>query len=151
VKTFLKFGVQPVDKAGMDFGAPVLIIDDDPAAIDAVKEVLEAAGHSTAVARDGFHGLRLVREVKPSVIVCDMVMPNMAGSDVFRTLAADPSTAHIPRVLMSGHSDADRSCADGFLLKPFEAHDMLELLGRVASNPRTPTKGRTSREAHWRG
>jgi len=120
----------------MNLGAPILIIDDDPAATDAVKEIVEAAGHSTAIARNGFHGLRLAREVKPAVIVCDMVMPHMAGSDVFRTLAADPATANIPRVLMSGHGDADRSCADGFLIKPFEAHSVLRLLERMKSLPR---------------
>jgi CheY-like chemotaxis protein len=80
-----------------------------------------------------------------------MMMPNMAGSDVFRALASDPATAHIPRVLMTGHGDADRSCADGFLLKPFEAQEMLNLLERLAANPRTPQKGRILREAQWRG
>ena len=133
----------------MDLGAPILIIDDDPAATDAVREILEAAGHSTAIARNGFHGLKLAREVRPAVIVCDMVMPHMAGSDVFRTLAADPSTAHIPRVLMTGHCDADRSCADGFLLKPFNAEAVLRLLQRMTSLPRAvnaETKARTA----WR-
>src|SRR5882672_11307369 len=104
----------------MNLGAPVLIIDDDPAMTETVKEILEAAGQSAAIAGNGFHGLKLAREVQPSVIVCDMVMPHMVGTDVFRTLASDPVTAAIPRVLMTGHADADRSCADGFLLKPFQ-------------------------------
>jgi CheY-like chemotaxis protein len=135
----------------MNLGAPVLIIDDDPALTEVVKEILEAAGHSAAIARNGFHGLKLAREVKPAVIVCDMVMPHMAGSDVFRTLASDPSTAGIPRVLMTGHIDADRSCADGFLLKPFEAHAMLRLLERMTSLPRVVNAPAKSREAHWHG
>jgi twitching motility two-component system response regulator PilH len=135
----------------MNSGAPVLIIDDDPSATDAVKEVLEAAGHATAVAWDGFHGLRLVREIKPSAVVCDMVMPNMAGPDVFRALAADPTTAHIPRVLMTGHGNPDRSCADGVLLKPFEAEEMLKLLRRLTANPRSPMTTRIPREALWHG
>lgn len=124
----------------MNLGAPILIIDDDPAATDAVREILEAAGHATAIARNGFHGLKLAREVKPAVIVCDMVMPHMAGSDVFRTLASDPVTAHIPRVMMTGHADADRSCADGFLSKPFEAHVVLRLMERMASLPRVSAR-----------
>ena len=135
----------------MNWGAPVLIIDDDPGMTEAVKEILEAAGHSTAVARNAFHGLRLAREVMPSVIVCDMVMPHMAGSDVFRTLASDPATAGIPRVLMTGHGNADRSCADGFLLKPFEPHAMLSLLERMVSLPRAVNAQAKSKEAHWRG
>ena len=118
---------------------------------EAVKEILEAAGHATATACNGFHGLRLAREVKPSVIMCDMVMPHMAGSDVFRTLASDPSTASIPRVLMTGHSNADRSCADGFLLKPFEPHHMLKLLERMTSRRPALTKQEESQEAQWHG
>ena len=135
----------------MNLGAPVLIIDDDPAMTETMKEILEAAGQSAAIARIGFQGLKLAREMKPSVIVCDMVMPNMAGTDVFRTLASDPLTTSIPRVLMTGRHDADRSCADGFLLKPFQPQTMLELLERMTCRPRVETKQTTSKEALWHG
>ena len=74
----------------MDSEAPVLIIDDDPAMTDMVKDILEASGRRAAVARNAFHGLRLAREVKPSAVLCDMVMPDMSGSDVLRALASDP-------------------------------------------------------------
>lgn len=134
----------------MNLAAPVLIIDDDPQTTDMLKECLEAAGHTAAVARNGFHGLRLAREVKPSVILCDMKMPNMAGSDVLRALASDPATASIPRVLMTGLADADRSHANAFLLKPFLPDDMLTVLRRVT---RIPFDGRAQEtpESQWRG
>jgi len=135
----------------MSLDAPVLIIDDDPATTEAVKEILEAAGHATATACNAFHGLRLAREVKPSVIVCDMVMPNMAGPDVFRALAAGPSTANIPRVLMTGHTNPDRSCADGVLFKPFEPEHMLKLLAKVISRQPAMKKPRELKEAQWHG
>jgi CheY-like chemotaxis protein len=135
----------------MNLGAPVLIIDDDPAMIEAMKEMLEATGQCAVVASNGFHGLRLAREVKPAVIVCDLVMPQMAGADVLRALASDPCTARIPRVLMTGRSDADQSCADGFLQKPFQADDMLKLLKRIASRPRIPKIQSDWNEARWQG
>lgn len=135
----------------MTLDAPVLIIDDDPAMTETVKEILEAAGHATAVASNPFYGLRLAREVKPSVVMCDMVMPGMAGSDVFRALAADPATASIPRVMMTGYMDADRTCSDGFLLKPFYPHEMLALLERLSSAARAPRPSRRLMEADWRG
>ena len=135
----------------MNLGAPVLIIDDDPAMTEAMREILEAAGQSTAVASNGFHGLRLAREVKPAVIVCDFVMPQMAGSDVLRTLASDSATARIPRILMSGRKDADRSCADAFLLKPFEIGHMLDLLEKTVSRSRPEKKLERLKEAQWRG
>ncbi len=135
----------------MNLGAPVLIIDDDPTMTEVMQEILEAAGQSTAIAGNGFHGLKLAREVKPSVIVCDLVMPQMAGSDVFRTLASDPSTARIPRILMTGRTDADRSCADALLLKPFKPDHMLQLLERMASGVRPSKEPEKVKEALWHG
>ena len=79
--------------------------------------------------------MKLAREARPQVILCDMKMPHMAGTDVLRALAADPTTAHIPRVLMTGNIDADRSAAHGFLLKPFLEADLVAVLERVANNP----------------
>jgi len=120
----------------MNLSASVLIIDDDPNLSEAVEAYLQPAGYVTAVARNGFQGLRLAREVKPAVILCDMRMPHMAGSDVLRELSSDPATSHIPRVLMTGNIDADRSGADGFLLKPFVESDVIAVLRRVTSSER---------------
>jgi CheY-like chemotaxis protein len=117
----------------MNFGAPILIIDDDLALAEVVKAGLEAAGQAATIARNAFHGLRLAREVKPAAIVCDMKMPDMSGGDVLRELASDPATAQIPRVLMTGYVDADRAHAHAFLLKPFAVHDMLHTLQSVTS------------------
>jgi len=135
----------------MNLGAPVLIIDDDPAFVEAMREMLEATGQCAVVANNGFHGLRLAREVKPSVVVCDLMMPLMAGADVLRALASDPCTARIPRVLMSGRTDADQSCADGFLQKPFQADEMTRLLKRMTSRPRVHKAHEDSDDARWHG
>ena len=136
----------------MQLVAPVLIIDDDPVLAELVKDILETAGHDTAVAHHAFHGLRLAREVQPSVVLCDWVMPDMAGSDVLRALAADPATARIPRVLMTGHAAADQSCADGFLLKPFHPQDMLCLLEKMSSLPRVQQRKPFALKAErWEG
>ena len=135
----------------MNLGAPVLIIDDDPAMTEAVREILEMAGQPTTVARNAFHGLKLAREVRPAVVLCDMFMPDMAGSDVFRELAADPATAHIPRVMMSGYPNADRSLADGFLPKPFDPFLMLKLLQQMGSLPRTARRPIAPTAARWKG
>ena len=135
----------------MQLGAPVLIIDDDPVLAELVKEILETAGHDTAVAHHAFHGLRLARELRPSVVLCDWVMPDMAGLDELRALAADPATARIPRVLMTGHSNADQSCADGFLLKPFRPQEVLLLLEQMSALPRAQKKSFLLQETCWQG
>ena len=68
-----------------------------------------------------------------------------------RALAADPATARIPRVLMTGHSEADQSCADGFLLKPFRPDEMLWMLEQMAALPRVQKKSFVLKEARWQG
>jgi CheY-like chemotaxis protein len=147
---FLKCSRQDADSCAMSLGLSVLIVDDDPSMLEALQEILEIAGYTPAVARNPFHGLKLAREVKPAVIVCDLLMPNMGGSDVLRTLASDPATAKIPRVLMSGRSDGDHSCANAFLLKPFEPGEILSLIGRMTSATAEPDSNH-SPEPHWRG
>ncbi len=135
----------------MNLGAPVLIIDDDPALSEAVREILASVGQPAAVARNAFHGLKLARELKPAVVLCDMFMPDMAGSDVFRELAADPATARIPRVMMSGQPNPDPSLADGFIPKPFDPFLMLKLLQQMTSLPRTTRRQIAPLAADWRG
>ena len=129
----------------------VLIIDDDSATLELAQEILRNAGYATATASNAFHGLRLVREVKPSVVVCDMVMPNMAGADLFRTIAADPGTSRTGRVMMSGQAGADRSCAHVFLAKPFAAKDLLEAVQKVTSRATQSTSLPENTEPRWRG
>jgi CheY-like chemotaxis protein len=119
--------------------------------VETVREILNTAGYATATAVDAFQGLRLVREMQPAVIVCDMVMPNMAGADLFRTLATDPATAKTPRVMISGRADADRSCAHAFLAKPFRAEDLLKTIIKATSRVAHKTELSEAQEPRWRG
>jgi CheY-like chemotaxis protein len=89
--------------------------------------------------------------MKPAVVLCDMFMPEMAGSDVFRALAADPATAQIPRVMMSGYPNADRSLSDGFIPKPFDPFYMLKVLQQMSTLPRTFRRQIRPVTTEWRG
>lgn len=129
----------------------VLIIDDDPATVEIVQQILQSAGYATATAFDAFQGLRLVRELKPAVIVCDMIMPNMAGADLFRTLATDPATAKTPRVMISGCADVDHSCAHAFLAKPFAGEKLLAAIKKVTKRAATTMTPTDPEEPCWRG
>jgi CheY-like chemotaxis protein len=146
----IKFSALPAAMRRMDLGAPILVIDDDPSFVEAMEGMLQAAGHTTAVAGNAFHGMKLAREAKPAVIVCDMMMPEMTGIDLLRALAADPATSKIPRVMMSGRSDADVSCAHAFLHKPFETAEMISVL-RKASRAAANACDSLPQEAVWQG
>lgn len=84
-------------------GPTVLVVDDDPAFAEFMAKTVEAAGYTAAVAHNGTDGLRLARNLVPVLVFCDLSMPGLGGVEVLRMLRTDPATAHIARVLVSGH------------------------------------------------
>ena len=116
-------------------GRLVLAIDDDPDVILLLKENLADAGYRVVGASNGADGLRLARELKPSAITLDIVMPETDGWQVLHGLKADPATRDIPVLLLSVVDQKDlgyRLGAADYLLKPFERDDLLAALHRVA-------------------
>jgi CheY-like chemotaxis protein len=116
-------------------GRVVLAIDDDPDVILLLKENLADAGYRVIGASNGADGLRLARELKPSAITLDIVMPETDGWQVLHGLKADPATRDIPVLLLSVVDQKDlgyRLGAADYLLKPFERDDLLAALHRVA-------------------
>ena len=82
-------------------GRLVLAIDDDPDVVLLLKENLADAGYRVVGASNGSDGLRLARELQPSAITLDIVMPQTDGWQVLHGLKADPATRDIPVLLLS--------------------------------------------------
>ncbi|OGO17569.1 MAG: hypothetical protein A2Z15_08490 [Chloroflexi bacterium RBG_16_50_11] len=80
----------------------VLVVDDDKSLVKSVKYHLEHRGYSTYVAYDGKQALEMVESHRPDCIVLDIIMPNMDGYEVIKTLKANPETANIRIVLVTG-------------------------------------------------
>jgi adenylate cyclase len=121
-------------------GRVVLAIDDDPDVILLLKENLADAGYRVVGASNCADGLRLARELKPSAITLDIVMPETDGWQVLHGLKADPATREIPVLLLSVVDQKDlgyRLGAADYLLKPFERDDLLAALHRVAPRCRS--------------
>ena len=79
----------------------VLVIDDDPHMRDLLTRFLGRDGLGVAVAPDGEAGLALAREIRPSAILLDVMMPRMDGWAVLSALKADPDLAEIPVIMIS--------------------------------------------------
>ncbi len=77
----------------------VLVVDDDATARYLLKVVLSQANYEVAEAGGGIEGLRLARELRPALIVLDLVMDDMSGFEVLEQLSADPATRSIPVVI----------------------------------------------------
>ncbi len=109
----------------------VLVIDDEPSAVDLMERMLNASGYLVATARDGQEGLRLARDAKPVAIVLDINMPEMSGWEVLENLTADPATRDIPVFIVTINDDRQRGLelgASEYLLKPVKREKLLNLL-----------------------
>ena len=81
--------------------AKVLIVDDSPAQVFTMKNLIENWGHEAISAQNGNEALELAREEKPDVILMDVVMPGMSGFQTTRKLSKDLVTCRIPVIFVS--------------------------------------------------
>jgi two-component system alkaline phosphatase synthesis response regulator PhoP len=117
----------------------ILLVDDDPDFVEAVKVIVENGGYEVRVAYDGQEGLEAVAEEKPDLIVLDVMMPVMNGHETCARLKGNKETADIPIILLTAvadrvttstysHRDMLESEADDYIPKPVEPKDLLELI-----------------------
>ncbi len=112
----------------------ILVVDDTPANLEVIAEVLSDAGLEVAIATDGERALKQVRRYQPDLILLDVMMPGIDGFETCRRLKADPAIADIPVIFMTALSDTTdkvRGFAIGavdYITKPFQE---AELLSRV--------------------
>jgi two-component system cell cycle response regulator len=119
--------------AGVDFGA-VLVVDDDPDAVEILTRLLAMQKFSTVPARSGLQCLEIVRNQPIDVILLDVNMPGMDGLTVCAELARDERTRSIPIILVTARDDYETRVAgmklgvSEFLAKPVSK---AELFARV--------------------
>jgi signal transduction histidine kinase/CheY-like chemotaxis protein len=87
----------------------VLAVDDEPAALDMLTETLLPAGFDVVRAVTGVSAIQIARAERPDLVICDLVMPDLDGFGVVAALKADPATADIPIIILTGH---DLTAAD---------------------------------------
>ncbi len=114
--------------------ATVLVVDDDPVILKLLEVNFEMEGFQVVRAADGAEGLERAREVRPDIVVLDVMMPRMTGYEVAKALREDDGTAHIPIIFVTARaqsSDVERGMELGvedYVTKPF---DPLDLIDRV--------------------
>ncbi len=107
---------------------PILIIDDDPAAREVVARFLKQEGFVTVSAPNGREGLRLAKELRPSVITLDVLLPSMDGWSVLAGLKADPALKDIPVIMLTVTDNDGSSQALGaaeYLNKPIDSSRLI--------------------------
>ncbi|MGQ9675712.1 MAG: response regulator [Chloroflexota bacterium] len=89
--------------------ARILVVDDDPDILEAVKTVLESRDYAVTTAKNGEEGLEKIRQSKPDLLILDLLMPKKDGFAVCRELKEHPKYADLPiLILTSVREDASR-------------------------------------------
>jgi len=83
----------------------ILVVDDEPDAVDFVTEVLEGEGYKVISAPDGSKGLAAMRKEKPDLVVLDVQMPEMDGFEVFQEMKKDENLKSVPVIMLTGIKD----------------------------------------------
>src|SRR6476661_5122684 len=109
----------------------ILVIDDNTDIRENTAEILELAGYKTFTAENGKRGVEVAMKEKPSVIVCDIMMPELDGYGVLHLLRKNADTQNIPFIFLTAKTERSdfrkgmEMGADDYITKPFEDIELL--------------------------
>jgi DNA-binding NarL/FixJ family response regulator len=113
----------------------ILIIEDDSAFSHMMEVILRMEGYEVRIANDGASGIFMLRDARPDLVLCDVVMPHMDGFDVMAVMKGDEALSDIPFIFVSYMADRNSvrsgmsKGADDYLPKPFSAEELLAAVG----------------------
>jgi CheY-like chemotaxis protein len=115
----------------------ILVVDDSDVIRELIRVNLELEGFEVRTADDGEAALALMGEFHPDVVTLDVVMPRLGGFETVERMRADPRTADIPVVVVTGRAqsaDVERGEAlgvDAYLTKPFEPAELVAVVSHL--------------------
>lgn len=112
----------------------VLVVDDEPAVRDSLRDLLEDCGYEVETAQDGADALeRLESGLRPSLMLLDLMMPRMSGQELIEHLGAHPELESPPVLVVSASVEPVAIRGGAFLSKPFSVEELLGLVARLSS------------------
>ena len=115
----------------------ILIADDENSLRFLLRKTLEKDGVAILEAKNGKEALSIALKQRPDLIILDVVMPDLYGSEVCQRLRKQPKTAHIPVVILTansvlyGEEQAKESGADYYMTKPFSPLKLKSLVSKI--------------------
>jgi two-component system sensor histidine kinase/response regulator len=110
----------------------ILVIEDEEAINENICEILKHFGYRVLSAHDGYKGLDIIRDQRPDLVLCDIMMPNMDGVGLLRELRSDTDFMSLPFIFLTAKSQAEdilmglKTGADDYLPKPFETKELIQ-------------------------
>ncbi|MBD3670285.1 MAG: response regulator [Gammaproteobacteria bacterium] len=112
--------------------AHILIVDDSPTEIHVIKTMLEKNGYETSFASNGEEGIEKTKEIKPDLVLMDVVMPGLNGFQATRELSKNPDTATIPIIIVTTKDQESdrvwglRQGAKEYVTKPVDESELMQ-------------------------
>ncbi len=125
--------------------ARILIVDDSPSQLMGIRRIVEKLGHEALTAEDGAAGVEVAKRELPDLILMDVVMPNLNGFQATRSISREPTTKHIPVILVTTKDQETdrmwgmRQGAKAYLTKPFSEDELAEAITRHLVAGPSPT------------
>lgn len=122
----------------------ILAVDDEPDLLELVEYNLREAGYTVSTAKDGASALAEVRRQRPDLILLDLMLPDISGTEVCKRLRRDPDTESIPIVMLTARGqEIDRVVgfelgADDYIVKPFSPRELVLRVGAVLRRAQAP-------------
>ena len=121
----------------------ILVVDDEPEAVELLEFNLRQAGYEVVAAADGAEALKKARAVLPGLVVLDLMLPEVDGLEVCKMLRRDPATTSIPIMMVTAKAaEIDRILglelgADDYLTKPFSPRELVLRVKKILERGRT--------------
>ena len=115
----------------------IVIIEDDDPTRKVIAQILKGAGYEPCEAENGLKGLELIATVRPSLVLCDVEMPELTGYQTIRAVKENPATAALPFIFLSARNEKQDVThglhlkADDYLAKPFTAKELLSSVAKA--------------------
>ncbi len=122
----------------------ILVVDDEPDAVELVSFNLKAAGFDVVTAADGAEALKRAKEYQPDLLVLDVMLPEVDGLEVCKIIRRDPSVAHIPIIMLTAKAaEIDRVLglelgADDYVTKPFSPRELVLRIRKILDRGKVP-------------
>ncbi|MFA6216384.1 MAG: response regulator [Candidatus Omnitrophota bacterium] len=123
----------------------VLVVDDEEEIVELLGNILKRAHYDVVTATLGRKAVELTRQIKPDIILLDVLLPDIQGGQVAAELSLDPATSEIPIVFVTGVMSADAKDFLGtklgkyfLMLKPVSEKDILKKVSEVLALKATP-------------
>ncbi|MBS9777592.1 MAG: response regulator [Gammaproteobacteria bacterium] len=117
----------------------ILVIDDSPTEAKSVTNILESEGFSVEWAKDAAKGIEMAKQLRPQLILMDVVMPGMNGFQATRKIARDPELQDIPIIILTTKDQQTdivwgrRQGAKAYIIKPAQKQQLLNEINSLLS------------------